>query len=155
MDAGFYWPTKYYRGLTKRKQTQRRKEIESRSKLSWRNPRAYKTFKTDVGVRTKSSGYTRRWKSMYPESSGVASAAKISGVPKSILQKSYDRGMAAWRTGHRPGATQQQWGYARVSSLLLCGKTHYSTDADLVKKARQTSPKARQWFRRCPKTPPQ
>jgi hypothetical protein len=26
--------------------------------------------------------------------------------------------MAAWKTGHRPGATQQQWGYARVSSFL-------------------------------------
>jgi hypothetical protein len=41
--------------------------------------------------------------------------------------------MAAWRTGHRPGATQQQWGYARVHSFLLCGKTHYTTDSDLVK----------------------
>lgn len=142
---GFYWPPKYYRGLSTRNQTRRRKEIESRSKMSWRTPKAYRTFKTDVGVRTKSSGYTRRWKSMYPESSGLASAAKISGVPQSILRKSYNRGMAAWRTGHRPGATQQQWGYARVYSLLLCGKTHHTADADLARAAKKTM-RGRKWF---------
>jgi hypothetical protein len=53
--------------------------------------------------------------------------------------------MAAWRTGHRPGATQQQWGYARVSSFLLKGKTAKTADADLVEKAKKTS-KGRAWF---------
>jgi len=28
------------------------------------------------------------------------------------------RGMAAWKSGHRPGAGQEQWGYARVNSFL-------------------------------------
>lgn len=145
MDGGFYWPRKYYRGLSTRKQTQRRKEAESRSRLSWKTPRAYRPFKTDVGVRTRRSGYTQQWKRLYPESSGLASAAKISGVPQGILRKSYNRGMAAWRTGHRPGATQQQWGYARVYSLLLCGKTHDTTDADLARAARKTA-RGRRWF---------
>jgi hypothetical protein len=54
--------------------------------------------------------------------------------------------MAAWRTGHRPGATQQQWGYARVSSLLLGGKTAQTTDSDLVREAIQRSAKAKKWF---------
>ena len=57
--------------------------------------------------------------------------------------------MAAWRTGHRPGATEQQWGWARVASMLVCGKTHYGPDADLVRKARRTSRSARKWFKRC------
>jgi hypothetical protein len=43
--------------------------------------------------------------------------------------------MAAWRTGHRPGATEQQWGYARVYSFLLKGKTYYTADADLANKS--------------------
>ena len=44
--------------------------------------------------------------------------------------------MAAWRTGHRPGASQQAWAYARVSSFLTKGKTYYTADADLAKKVR-------------------
>ena len=39
--------------------------------------------------------------------------AKKSGMPKSILSKVYDRGMAAWKGGHRPGTTPQQWALAR------------------------------------------
>ena len=34
---------------------------------------------------------------------GLVNKSEKSGVPYSILKKSYDRGMAAWRTGHRPG----------------------------------------------------
>jgi hypothetical protein len=147
MEGGFYWPRKYYQGLSKRKQTQRRKEVERRSRLHWRTPRAYRPFKTDVGVKGRRSGYTSQWKKMYPESSGLASASKITGVPQGILRQSYNRGMAAWRTGHRPGATQQQWGYARAYSLLLCGKTYHTTDADLVRKANKTA-RARKWFRK-------
>jgi hypothetical protein len=52
--------------------------------------------------------------------------------------------MAAWRTGHRPGASQQQWGYARAASLLTCGKTYRTTDADLVRKANKST----NWFRK-------
>ena len=73
----------------------------------------------------------------------------MTGVPLKFIQESYNRGMAAWRTGHRPGATQQQWGYARVSSMLLCGKTYYTADADVVKRAKEESSEARKWFKRC------
>ena len=30
--------------------------------------------------------------------------------------------MAAWKTGHRPGTTPQQWAFARVNSMLTGGK---------------------------------
>jgi hypothetical protein len=43
--------------------------------------------------------------------------ADKSGIPLGILRQVYNRGMAAWKTGHRPGATQQQWGFARVNSF--------------------------------------
>jgi len=44
-------------------------------------------------------------------------AAK-SGYSYSTLKKVYDRGVAAWRTGHRPGTTPQQWGYGRVNAFI-------------------------------------
>lgn len=72
--------------------------------------------------------------------------AKVTGVPLKYIRESYNRGMAAWRTGHRPGATQQQWGYARVRSMLMKGKTYYTTDSDLVRKAKNESAPARKWW---------
>ena len=43
---------------------------------------------------------------------GLVKKAEKSGMPYGILKKVYDRGMAAWRTGHRPGTTPQQWAFA-------------------------------------------
>ena len=60
---------------------------------------------------------------------GLVNKSKQTGVPYSILKKSYDRGMAAWKGGHRPGASQQQWAFARVNSMLTGGKA----DPDLQK----------------------
>ncbi len=65
---------------------------------------------------------------------GLVKKSDKSGIPYSILKKVYDRGMAAWRTGHRPGTTPQQWGYARVNSFIVGGKTRTTGDADLWKK---------------------
>ncbi len=62
--------------------------------------------------------------------------AKQSGVSYGILKQVYDRGMAAWKGGHRPGATPQQWALARVNSFLTGGKTRTTADADLWKKAK-------------------
>ena len=63
---------------------------------------------------------------------GLVKKSKQTGVPYGILKKSYDRGIAAWRTGHRPGTTPQQWAFARVNSMLTGGKA----DPDLQPKAR-------------------
>jgi hypothetical protein len=63
---------------------------------------------------------------------GLAAKAKKSGIPIGILRKVYNRGMAAWRGGHRPGTTPQQWGMARVNSFITKGKgTYYGADSDL------------------------
>ena len=147
-------PYKYYAGLSKRAATIRRKEIQTFGKRHWKDPKAYVGFKTNVGRKTRKSSYSAEWSRLFPKAKSLKARASVSGVPESFLRESYNRGMAAWRTGHRPGATQQQWGYARVSSMLLCGKTHYSTDSDLVRKAKASSASARRWFRRCPKNAP-
>jgi hypothetical protein len=143
------WPHKYYKGLTRKQQTKRQKEIKKFGSLDTSDPKAYVGFQTNIGVKTKSSSYTKQWNALFPDAKNLEERAKVTGVPIKFLQTVYDRGMAAWRTGHRPGATQQQWGYARISSFLLCGKTHYTADADLVRKAKEESSEARQWFKRC------
>ena len=62
--------------------------------------------------------------------------AKQSGISYGILKQVYDRGMAAWKGGHRPGATSHQWAFARVNSFIVGGKTRKTADADLWKKAK-------------------
>jgi hypothetical protein len=141
-------PKKYYRGLSAKRKTQRRREIKKFGALGWKDPAAYVGFKTDRGVKTRKSHYTADWYKLFPESKSLEAKAKATGVPLKFIQASYNRGMAAWRTGHRPGATQQQWGYARVHSFLLKGKTFHTTDSDLARKAMETSKAARMWFSR-------
>jgi len=127
-------PTRYYTGLTRRQANQREREIKKFGALHWKDPAAYKGFKTDKLVTSRPSSYTERWKRRFPQATSLEAKAAASGVPLSVLKTVYNRGMAAWRTGHRPGATEQQWGYARVHSFLLKGKTYYTADADLAKK---------------------
>ena len=142
-----YAPAKYYQGLSRTKKLQRRKEIRKFGAKSWKNPKAYVGFKTDLGVKTKPSQYTRSWKSKFPDATSLAAKARATGVPLRYIREVYNRGLAAWRTGHRPGATEQQWGYARVHSFLLCGKTALTTDSDLRREAIATSTSARNWFK--------
>lgn len=141
-----YHPPKYYRGLTRKVQQKRRKELTRRAKMSWKDPRAYRPFATNRGVQTRTSSYTQQWRRRFPDARSLQEKANKTGVPVRFLKESYDRGMAAWRTGHRPGATQEQWGYARVHSLLLCGKTYRTTDSDIARRAQQRSRKAKKWF---------
>ena len=144
-----FWPLKYYKGLTLRQKQIRKKEIEKFGAKGWKDPAAYRGFRSDTFIPTKSSSYTMEWKKQFPKALSLKEKAKATGVPLKTIKASYDRGMAAWRTGHRPGATEQQWGYARVHSFLLCGKTYHTTDSDLARKAKATSVSARKWFKRC------
>ena len=68
---------------------------------------------------------------------GLKKKAEKSGMPYSILKKVYDRGMAAWKSGHRPGASQQQWAFARVNSFVTKSSgTWGGADKDLAKQVR-------------------
>jgi hypothetical protein len=63
--------------------------------------------------------------------------ADKSGMPYSILKQVYDRGMAAWKGGHRPGASQHQWAFARVNSFVTKSSgTWGGADSDLAKKVK-------------------
>ena len=68
---------------------------------------------------------------------GLQNKAKKTGMPYSILKKVYDRGMAAWKGGHRPGTTPQQWAFARVNSFTTKSSgTWGKADKDLAKQVR-------------------
>ena len=68
---------------------------------------------------------------------GLAAKAEKSGMPLGILRQVYNRGMAAWKTGHRPGTTPQQWAMARVNSFVTKSSgTWGKADKDLAAKVR-------------------
>jgi len=68
---------------------------------------------------------------------GLQKKADKSGMPYSILKQVYNRGMAAWKSGHRPGASQQQWAFARVNSFITKSSgTWGGADKDLAAKVK-------------------
>jgi len=58
------------------------------------------------------------------------------GFPLGILRQVWGRGYAAWKVGHIPGTTPQQWAMARVNSFLTGGKTTKMGDKALYKRAK-------------------
>lgn len=144
------WPHKYYSGLTRKQALQRKAEITKFGKLHWRDPKAYVGFKTDKLAKTKrKSSYTAQWDRLFPDAKSLEEKSKVTGVPLKHIDHVYRKGLGAWISGHRPGAGEHQWGYARVHSYLLCGKAHYTADSADVRRAKKESSKARKWFKRC------
>ena len=141
-------PAKYHSGLSKSTKAKRDAHFKKGQKMDDNNPAAYKPAPGDASAKTKESKYTKKFKQMYGEekmkeeifedtSKALKNKAEKSGVSVGILRKVYNRGVAAWRTGHRPGTTPEQWGMARVNSFLTGGKTRTTADADLWKKVRK------------------
>ena len=137
-------PKKYYKTLDK---GLKKKRADFFSKQKYRksdDDDDYKPAPGDAGAKTKKSIHTKKFKQMYGEVrdlnekiKGLENKAKKTGMPYGILKKVYDRGMAAWKGGHRPGTTQQQWAFARVNSFVTKSSgTWGGADKDLAKKVR-------------------
>lgn len=76
-----------------------------------------------------------RNKELEESDEALKSKAEKSGISLGILKQVYNRGMAAYKTGHRPGTTAQQWALARVNSFITKGKgTWGGADKDLAAK---------------------
>jgi hypothetical protein len=143
-----YSPLKYFKGLkTEKEVEQRYNRILKGSKTNTNDPKAYRPFKTDKGKKVRKSKHTVRFDEKFPDAKSLANKSKVTGVPLSIIKEVYNKGLAAWRTGHRPGASQQAWGYARVHSFLMRGPTYYTADSYLVKEAKKkmTPSNRRRW----------
>jgi hypothetical protein len=103
--------------------------------------KSYKPAPGDANAKTKPSKHTKKYKDMFGEQiDGLRKKADKSGMPYSILKKVYDRGMAAWKSGHRPGTTPQQWAFARVNSFVTKSSgTWGGADKDLAAKVKKES----------------
>jgi len=137
-------PKKYYKTLSKSEKEKRAAHFAKQDYKKSDGDKDYKPAPGDKGAKTKTSKFTKKFKQMYGEVNqidekikGLENKAKKTGMPYGILKKVYDRGMAAWKGGHRPGTTQQQWAFARVNSFVTKSPgTWGKADKDLAKKVR-------------------
>jgi hypothetical protein len=130
-NTKIYTPVKYFNGLASAKDVKNRYKRILRSKKGIN----YSPFETDTLKATKKSKYTTAFEKEYPYAKSIKEKSKATGIPYNILKEVYDKGLAAWSTGHRVGASAQQWGYARVHSFIMLGCTAYTADKYLVEKA--------------------
>jgi hypothetical protein len=141
-----YTPLKYFKGLKTKSQVRSRfNEILKRRYSDYSDPKSYKPFPTDKLVKTRESEYTKAFREMYGngrKNEGIRSKSEKTGIPYRILKKVYDKGLAAWRTGHRPGASPQAWGHARINSFATLGCTVFSADFSLFKEATEEMKKS-------------
>ena len=131
-----YMPAKYFSGLKTKKAIRDRIDaiITGRFDASDATP----------NVPKRRSVYTQTYEKVYNKNENVS---KATGIPKHILDAVYARGLAAWKSGHRVGATPQQWGHARQKSFAVRGCTWYGPDHDLAVRAmKKMAPKdVRRW----------
>jgi len=146
-------PANYHRGLARSTKVKRDAQFKKQAKMDDDDPNAYKPAPGDKSAKTKPSKHTKKFKQMFGEDvlsfssfadvitedvdAALQKKADKTGISKSILRQVYNRGVAAWKTGHRPGTTASQWGYARVNSFATKSKgTWGGADKDLAAKVR-------------------
>ena len=130
----------YWRGLGDSTVYKRKAQFNRQADLPDDDPDSYKPAPGDARSVTKLSKWTQAYADKYgideteelqEEIEALRKKSEKTGISYSILKQVYDRGMAAWKTGHRPGASQHQWAFARVNSFIMGGPTQKTTDADL------------------------
>ena len=154
-------PVGYFKGVkskaTKAKRDAHFKKYAEKPGMGKDKQSNYKPAPGDSSAETKPSIHTKKYKAMYGEDintsfeelflkeevltekqiEGLKKKSEKSGIPYGILKQVYNRGMAAWKSGHRPGTTPQQWAFARVNSFITKGSgTWGGADKDLAAKAR-------------------
>lgn len=140
--------------MAKSTKAARDRHFKKGAKMDDDNPAAYKPAPGDATAKTKQSKHTKKFKQMYGEmaeyltfedfvineqdaDSALKKKADKSGMPLGILKQVFKRGVAAWRTGHRPGTNSVQWGLARVNSFVTKSSgTWGKADKDLAAKVR-------------------
>lgn len=111
----------------------------------WDSDKSFNKRLKDSGKTMPKSPATEAYDKMYDDNSesedhaedkSLAGKAKSSGISLGILKKVFAKGMAAWRSGHRPGVGAQQWAHARVNSFITGSGGARKADADLWSKAK-------------------
>ena len=131
-------PTRYLKGLTKLEKLIAEDEIDKGYKYDVNDPEAYKFWQSDIkatarGLKIGPSKHRIKYYKKYrkninkdykpsgktPKQKFLNRIRKETKIKKSILEKIYDKGLAAWRTGHRPGVQQHQWAAGRVYAFVV------------------------------------
>ena len=108
-------------------------DINKKKHAAYQDPSKGEKKPIEIGTKMKNEEMRLRIEAI----AGLKKKAEKSGMPYSILKKVYDRGMAAWKGGHRPGAGQHQWAFARVNSFVTKSSgTWGGADKDLAAKVR-------------------
>ena len=138
-------PKKYYAKdadgdeMSKSTKDKRAAHFAKNAKKDDDNDNAYEPAPGDKSAETKPSQHTKKYKKMFGENADTSlkKKAEKTGMPFGVLKQVYNRGVAAWKSGHRPGTTPEQWGHARVNSFVTKSKgTWGGADQDLAKKVR-------------------
>ena len=147
-------PKKYLKGL-KEKGKYGSKEAMKKEIKKFSGSGEYKKnwdadYKDGKRIKTKKSASTKAYEKMYESdlceaSDNIDVALKNksdkTGISKSILRKVYNRGKAAWNSGHRPGVAQDQWAMGRVNSFITGSGGARKADKDLWDKAKKSRKK--------------
>ena len=126
---------KYTAGLKKSTADKRKAEFRKRIEGKVKGKDQYKPVAGDKTAKTKPSKYTlsmgkTREKILLQAGKEegtqnkrfISAVSKVTKIPRGIIKQVFNRGMQAWTTGHRAGASQTQWARARVYSFLQKGK---------------------------------
>lgn len=123
-------PKRYLKGLNKVEMEIAKYEIDRGYEYDIDDPEAYEDWKSDIMAKARGMKTTpSRWKMDFIKKYGplpkgkdlVSRLAKATGIKKKYIQKAYDKGLAAWRGGHRPGTSQHQWASGRAYALVMGG----------------------------------
>jgi len=157
----------YYKGLTKDQKDKKEAQIKKQSKMKDSDSSAYKPMPGDLDKGGKFKGSKKQnpgtvkinkelemaglkenlvmrfgeWEAVNEMSENAKKSLKkkadLKGVSFGILKQVFNRGMAAWKTGHRPGQSQEAWAHARVNSFLAKRPgTWGKADKDLAKRVK-------------------
>lgn len=141
---------KYVAGMNAKERKMMVREIEKFKDTDHRDPKAYpKDWSADKKYRERKHGkipksdHTEKYHQMFGEEqilesvdTALKNKSEKTGISLTILRQVYNRGLAAWRTGHRPGVHQHQWAMGRVNSFIVGGPARRA-DKDLWAKAKK------------------
>lgn len=140
--GGKKFPDKYLKGLTPLEKMIAEDEIDKGYEYDVDDPKAYKFWKSDIkakarGMKIGPSKHRLKYYKMYRKNidpdykpSGKTQKAKFlnriakeTGIKKKYLEEIYNKGLAAWRVGHRPGVQQHQWAAGRVYAFAVAAES--------------------------------
>jgi len=156
----------YFKGLDSKQKAKKESQMKRQAEMSDSDSSAYKPMPGDLDKSGKFKGskvkspFTKEvnremnetqvwrfgeWAEINESSSADTSLkakAKKYGMPFGILKQVFNRGMAAWKTGHRPGQSQVAWAHARVNSFVTKSSgTWGKADKDLAQRVRKSKKK--------------